>query len=105
MYIRGLRLIPRRNSCLASRSATAPLIWPTFFIEDLASRLSHRVQISSDALRVYVDAVERAFGAEVDYGSIVKTFSHSDLEEQRRYSPPDVINVKRIPVAGSPLSI
>jgi hypothetical protein len=31
-------------------------------------------------------------GAEVDYGSIVKTFSHSDLEEQRRYSPPDVMN-------------
>src|SRR5213596_2761688 len=73
------------------------------FIEDLASRLSHRVQISSDALRAYTDAVERAFGAEVDYGSIVKTFSHSDLEEQRRYSPPEVMNVKRIPVAGNPV--
>jgi IS1 family transposase len=73
------------------------------FIEDLASRLSHRVQISSDALRAYTDAVERAFGAEVDYGSIVKTFRHSDLEEQRRYSPPDVMKVKRIPVAGSPV--
>src|ERR1043166_3582702 len=45
------------------------------FIEDLASRLSHRVQISSDALKAYVDAVERGFGCEVDYGSIVKTFS------------------------------
>lgn len=72
------------------------------FIEDLAARLSHRVQLSSDALIQYVDAVERAFGAEVDYGSIVKTFSHSDLEEQRRYSPPEVMNVKRIPVAGNP---
>ena len=73
------------------------------FIEDLASRLSHRVQLSSDALRAYTDAVERAFGTGVDYGSIVKTFSHSDLEEQRRYSPPDVMNVKRIPVSGSPI--
>src|SRR6266704_2042125 len=73
------------------------------FIEDLASRLSHRVQLSSDALKAYVDAVERAFGAGVDYGSIVKTFSHSDLEEQRRYSPPEVMNVKRIPVAGNPV--
>jgi hypothetical protein len=73
------------------------------FIEDLASRLSHRVQISSDALKAYTDAVERALGAEVDYGSIVKTFSHSDLEEQRRYSPPEVMNVKRIPVAGNPV--
>src|SRR5436190_20371018 len=36
------------------------------FIEDLASRLSHRVQLSSDALHHYKDAVERAFGAEVD---------------------------------------
>jgi hypothetical protein len=70
------------------------------FIEDLASRLSHRIQISSDALPAYTDAVERAFGAEMDYGSIVKTFSHSDLEEQRRYSPPDVLNVKRIPIRG-----
>lgn len=73
------------------------------FIEDLASRLSHRVQISSDALNVYVDAIERAFGAAVDYSSIVKTFSHSDLEEQRRYSPPEVMNVKRIPVKGHPI--
>jgi IS1 family transposase len=73
------------------------------FIEDLASRLSHRVQLSTDALKAYVDAVERAFGAGVDYGSIVKTFSHSDLEEQRRYSPPEVMNVKRIPVSGSPV--
>lgn len=73
------------------------------FIEDLASRLSHRVQISSDALRAYTDAVERAFGAAVDYGSIVKTFSHSDLEEQRRYSPPEVMSVERIPISGNPV--
>jgi hypothetical protein len=73
------------------------------FIEDLAFRLSHRVQLSSDALRAYTDAVERSFGAGVDYGSIVKTFSHSDLEEQCRYSPPEVMNVKWIPVAGNPV--
>lgn len=73
------------------------------FIEDLAARLSHRVQLSSDAFMAYVDAVERGFGAAVDYGSIVKTFSHSDLEEQRRYSPPDVMSVKRIPVSGNPV--
>jgi len=73
------------------------------FIEDLASRLSHRVQLSSDALRAYGDAVERAFGAEVDYGSILKTFSHTDLGEQRRYSPPDVLNVTRKAVQGNPV--
>jgi IS1 family transposase len=73
------------------------------FIEDLASRLSNRCQLSSDALRAYQSAVERAFGAEVDYGSIFKTFSHSELAEQRRYSPPDVMHVTRTPVMGNPI--
>ena len=75
----------------------------TAFMDDLASRLTHRVQISSDALALYTDAVERAFGAEVDYGSIVKTFTHTDLAEQRRYSPPDVLCVKRQAVKGNPV--
>ncbi|HUJ09219.1 MAG TPA: IS1 family transposase [Verrucomicrobiae bacterium] len=72
------------------------------FIEDLASRLSLRVQLSSDALRVYDGAVERAFGANVDYGSIVKTYSQTELMEQRRYSPPEVVKVERMPVTGNP---
>lgn len=42
------------------------------FMGDLSERLTNRVQISSDALRSYVDAVERAFGADVDYGQVVK---------------------------------
>ena len=44
------------------------------FMTDLSERLSNRVQISSDSLRSYVDAVERAFGADVDYGQIVKFY-------------------------------
>ena len=72
------------------------------FIEDLASRITNRPQISSDALKAYEDAIERAFGSEVDYGSVVKTFTHTDLEAQRRYSPPDVLKVKKTAVKGSP---
>lgn len=72
------------------------------FIEDLASRLSHRVQISSDALRVYNGAIERAFGTDVDYGTIVKTFSSSQLDEARRYSPPEVVAVERHIMSGNP---
>src|SRR5436305_4106400 len=68
------------------------------FIEDLASRLSHRVQLSSDALRGYTDVIERAFGAEVDYGSIIKTFGQAELDEQRRYSPPKITGVRREPI-------
>jgi IS1 family transposase len=72
------------------------------FMEDLAARLSHRVQISSDALKAYHGAIERAFGSEVDYGSIIKTYGHTELAEQRRYSPPEVIKTERIPVQGNP---
>ncbi|HZZ57825.1 MAG TPA: IS1 family transposase [Opitutaceae bacterium] len=72
------------------------------FIEDLAARLTHRVQLSSDALKVYQGAVERAFGTDVDYGSVVKTFSSADVEAQRRYSPPEVIRIDREVVSGNP---
>ena len=44
------------------------------FMDDLSERLANRVQISSDALNSYVDAVERAFGADVDYGQVVKFY-------------------------------
>lgn len=71
-------------------------------LEDLAARLTHRVQISTDSLRAYEGAIERAFGTDVDYGSIVKTFSSAQLDEQRRYSPPDVVKVEKMVVSGSP---
>jgi hypothetical protein len=59
----------------------------TVFLEDLARRLNHRIQLSSDAMAAYPDAVERAFGAEINYGQIVKEFASPVPEEQRRYSP------------------
>ena len=72
------------------------------FIEDLAARLSHRVQISSDALKAYGSAIERAFGSEVDYGSIIKVYGHTELADQRRYSPPEVVKTEKQVVAGKP---
>lgn len=72
------------------------------FMDDLAARLRKRVQITSDALSSYVNAIERAFGTEVDYGTVIKTFNRSDLEAQRRYSPPDVIQIKKARVQGNP---
>ena len=47
-------------------------------------------------------AIERAFGADVDYGSIIKTFGHTELTEQRRYSPPEVVKVEKAIVQGMP---
>jgi IS1 family transposase len=72
------------------------------FIEDLSMRLSHRIQISTDGLPAYKGAIERAFGCEVDYGSIIKTFSHTNVDEQRRYSPAEVIKVDKKTVQGEP---
>lgn len=73
------------------------------FMDDLASRLKPvRVQITSDALSSYVDAIERAFGCEVDYGTVIKTFTHTSLEQTQRYSPPDVLKVKKAVMQGRP---
>ena len=74
------------------------------FIADLAARMTRRVQLSSDALASYADAVERGFGCEVDYGQISKTFAVSALgkEASVRYSPAGVIGVKRTTISGMP---
>jgi IS1 family transposase len=91
------RMVP--NYFIGKRSAYSA----NCFVEDLAARLnSERVQVSSDALSAYVEAVERAFGSEASYGQIVKTYSHTDLAEQRRYSPPEILTIKRTIIFGTP---
>jgi IS1 family transposase len=73
------------------------------FVEDVASRMRTRVQISSDALRAYVDAIEDVYGADVDYGQIVKTYEHDDAQNaERKYSAARFVSVDKRPVAGSP---
>ena len=57
------------------------------FISDLASRLANRVQLTTDGHKVYLDAVEDAFGADVDYAMLVKLYG-ADAEGEKRYSPP-----------------
>ena len=71
---------------------------------DLAGRLTNRIQISTDALASYPDAVEQAFGAEIDYGQIVKTYSitHLTKEAAGRYSPAEVVKTEKTVIAGLP---
>ena len=57
--------------------------------------------MSSDALTAYVEASELAFGADVDYGQIVKSFEAEPIGPGR-YSPPRVVSATRIPVLGDP---
>lgn len=73
----------------------------TAFIDDLAGRMKNRIQLSSDSLNAYVDAVERGFGDNVDFGTIVKTYTRSDLVPGR-YSPPDILRVRKSKVLGNP---
>ena len=74
------------------------------FACDLAGRLKNRVQISTDKLRAYVDAIELAFGSTVDYGQIVKSFEFDNGKTpERRYSPPEVISVKKSVLMGEPI--
>ena len=72
------------------------------FVADLASRLNSRPQVSTDGLAAYVDAVERGFGANVDYGQVVKTYGTTEMLDQRRYSPAKLLSVKKAVVTGLP---
>ena len=72
------------------------------FVQDVANRLNNRVQISTDGLRAYHEAIEKAFGADVDYAQIVKTYGHEETTPNRRYSAPDFVSSEKRVVAGSP---
>jgi len=75
------------------------------FMSDLAGRVKNRVQISSDALKAYEDAVERGFGSEVDYGQIVKTYAVTVIGSAPasvRYSPSEVVKTEKTVVQGMP---
>ena len=73
----------------------------TAFVSDLASRLSNRVQITTDGHRPYLEAVETAFGMEVDYSILQKIYG-SVLENETRYSPAKCIGIDVRHVSGSP---
>jgi IS1 family transposase len=70
------------------------------FIHDVASRMKNRIQLSSDGMDLYITAVENAFGTEVDYGQIVKTYRAT--ETAGRYSPPQIQSVRRKTFVGEP---
>ena len=74
------------------------------FVSDVASRIKNRPQISSDGLRSYIEAVENAFGSEVDYGMAIKQYGADSGEhhQERRYSAPEVTSIDRRVVAGRP---
>lgn len=73
-----------------------------FFMDNLAKRLAHRVQLTSDGHAPYLEAVEGAFGADIDYAMLVKIYGQSP-EAQRRYSPAECIGATKRVVEGKPV--
>jgi len=71
------------------------------FMDDLASRLANRVQLTTDGHRAYLEAVEGAFGSDIDYAMLVKLYGN-DRETEARYSPAECIGCKEIGVTGHP---
>lgn len=70
------------------------------FIDDLAGRLASRVQLTSDGLRVYLEAVEGAFGADIDFSMLHKIYASS--QEEVRYSPAVCIGCEKKRIVGNP---
>jgi IS1 family transposase len=72
------------------------------FLNDVAGRMRNRVQISTDGLNAYVEAIEKAFGGGADYGQIVKVYGSEVVQDNRRYSAPDFVTAEKKVVAGQP---
>ena len=73
----------------------------TEFIGDLASRLSHRVQLTTDGHRPYLEAVETAFDGDIDFAQLTKIYGASG-EAQTRYSPGQCLGIECKAVIGTP---
>jgi IS1 family transposase len=72
------------------------------FMDDLRSRLANRVQLTSDGHRAYLEAVEGAFGGDVDYAQLVKLYGNVPESFKGRYSPAECIGARKERIEGSP---
>lgn len=70
------------------------------FIQDLAARLANRVQLSTDGYKPYLEAVEAAFGIDIDYAMLVKLYGKP--QEEIRYSPAQCVGAEKRIISGNP---
>jgi IS1 family transposase len=73
----------------------------TAFVKDVADRLSSRIQLTTDGHKMYLEAVESAFGAAIDYAMLVKLYG-AETDGQRTYSPAQCIGARIEPITGAP---
>jgi len=73
------------------------------FMNDLAGRLKSRVQLTTDGHKAYLEAVENAFGRDIDYAQLVKIYGAAPAQEdQRRYSPAECTGAEKRQITGNP---
>ena len=73
------------------------------FMDDLRGRLDDRPQISTDGLSAYLGAVEGAFGGDVDFAQVIKSYGKEPGEDnERRYSPPVCTDIEKRRIEGNP---
>lgn len=74
------------------------------FMDDLRSRLSNRVQLTTDGHKAYLEAVEGAFGGDVDYAQLIKMYGNptGNKGHEKKYSPAECTGIKKRTVEGNP---
>ena len=75
--------------------------YASLFMNDLADRLSHKVQLTTDGLKAYLEAVDGAFGADIDYAQLIKLYGQENAGAGR-YSPPKCTGTRQRKVTGKP---
>jgi IS1 family transposase len=90
------KLIP--SWFVGGRDSDAAII----FMDDLRSRLANRVQLTSDGHKAYLEAVEGAFGGDVDYAMLIKLYGASSELAKGRYSPAECIGARKEAIEGNP---
>ena len=83
---------------VGDRNATTAL----YLMDDVQQRITQRVQLTTDGHRAYLDAVEAAFGPEIDYAMLVKIYGSGGDDPQRRYSPGECLGARKVIVQGNP---
>lgn len=73
----------------------------TVFMQDVAGRLSNRVQLTTDGHRMYLDAVEDAFGKDIDFAQLIKIYGNAP-EIETRYSPAKCLGEEKHRISGNP---
>jgi IS1 family transposase len=84
--------------CVGDRTGQTAIM----LMDDLVGRLANRVQLTTDGHKAYLEAVEGAFGGDVDYAQLVKLYGSAPESAKGRYSPAECTGIIKKEIAGNP---